>query len=129
MARPRRNVDWPRPGGDDTWTADPRPASSRRSSPAFRDPGPFSPLIGGIVGGLLALWVTFVPCFLWIFLGAPYVERLRRVRRLTSALTAITAAVVGVILNLALWFGLHVLFARIGEHWYGPIRSRPAGAR
>lgn len=94
---------------------------------AFRDPGPFSPLFGGIAGGLLALWVTFVPCFLWIFLGAPYVERLRRVGWLAAALSAITAAVVGVILNLALWFALHVLFGRIDEVWWGPLRFyRPA---
>lgn len=93
----------------------------------FREPGPFSPLVGGIAGSLLALWVTFVPCFLWIFLGAPYVERLRRIGWLSAALTAITAAVVGVILNLALWFALHVLFARIDEEWHGPLRLyRPA---
>jgi chromate transporter, chromate ion transporter (CHR) family len=88
----------------------------------FREPEPFSPLAGGIVGGLLALWVTFVPCFLWIFLGAPYVERLRHVAWLSAALTAITAAVVGVVLNLALWFTLHVVFARIEERWFGPLR-------
>jgi chromate transporter len=61
-------------------------------------------------GGLLTTWVTFAPCFLWIFLGAPYVERLRENEALSAALAAITAAVVGVILNLAIWFGLHVLF-------------------
>lgn len=88
----------------------------------FRDPGPFSPLAGGIVGGLLALWVTFVPCFLWIFLGAPYIERLRHVSWLSAALTGITAAVVGVVLNLAVWFALHVVFARVDDQWYGPLR-------
>lgn len=88
----------------------------------FRAPGPFGPLAGGIIGGTVALWTTFVPCFLWIFLGAPYVERLRHVQWLTGALSAITAAVVGVILNLALWFALHVLFAQVGERWFGPIR-------
>ncbi|NJO56423.1 MAG: chromate transporter [Rhodospirillales bacterium] len=88
----------------------------------FREPGPFTPMIGGLVGGSLALWVTFVPCFLWIFLCAPYVDRLRHVRWLNGALSAITAAVVGVILNLALWFGLHVVFAQIDEQWIGPIR-------
>jgi chromate transporter len=77
---------------------------------AFRDPGGLSPLLAGVLGGLLTTWVTFVPCFLWIFLGAPYVERLRGNRALSAALTAITAAVVGVILNLAVWFALHVVF-------------------
>lgn len=68
------------------------------------------PLLGGLLGGLLATWVTFAPCFLWIFLGAPYVERTRHIRAFAHALAAITAAVVGVILNLAVWFSLHVLF-------------------
>jgi chromate transporter len=89
---------------------------------AYRAPGPFEPLMAGILGGLLATWVTFVPCFLWIFLGAPYVERLRGKRRLSAALATITAAVVGVMLNLAVWFALHVLFARIDELWFGPVR-------
>ena len=61
----------------------------------------------------ITTWVTFVPCFLWIFLGAPYVERLRRNKALSAALSAITAAVVGVVLNLAIWFGLHVVFAEV----------------
>jgi chromate transporter len=77
---------------------------------AFRDPGALPPLAAGVLGGLLTTWVTFAPCFLWIFLGAPYIERLRGNRALSAALTAITAAVVGVILNLALWFALHVVF-------------------
>ncbi|OYD83368.1 chromate efflux transporter [Azospirillum brasilense] len=77
---------------------------------AFRDPGALPPLLAGALGGLLTTWVTFVPCFLWIFLGAPYVEALRGNRALSGALSAITAAVVGVVLNLAAWFGLHVLF-------------------
>ena len=77
---------------------------------AFRDAGGLSPLMAGTLGGLLATWVTFTPCFLWIFLGAPFIERLRDNQVLTAALTAITAAVVGVILNLAVWFGLHVIF-------------------
>ncbi|MBK8208971.1 MAG: chromate efflux transporter [Rhodospirillales bacterium] len=89
---------------------------------AYRHPGPFDPMTAGILGGMLATWVTFVPCFLWIFLGAPWVERLRDRRRLNAALAAITAAVVGVILNLALWFALHVLFGRIDERWFGPVR-------
>lgn len=81
---------------------------------AFRDPGTLSPLTAGILGGLLTTWVTFSPCFLWIFLGAPYVERLRDNRGLAAALSAITAAVVGVILNLAMWFALHVVFGEVG---------------
>ncbi len=81
---------------------------------AFRDPGPLSPLMAGTLGGLLTTWVTFVPCFLWIFLGAPHIERLRENKALSAALTAITAAVVGVILNLAVWFALHVLFREVG---------------
>ena len=79
---------------------------------AFRDPGALPPLLAGALGGLLTTWVTFVPCFLWIFLGAPFVEALRGNKALGGALAAITAAVVGVILNLAVWFALHVLFAR-----------------
>ena len=82
---------------------------------AFRDPGPLAPLVAGALGGLLTTWVTFVPCFLWIFLGAPYVEALRSNRALSAALAAITAAVVGVVLNLAVWFGLHVLFAEVRQ--------------
>ena len=82
---------------------------------AFRDPGTLPPLVAGTLGGLLTTWVTFVPCFLWIFLGAPFVEALRGNRVLGGALAAITAAVVGVILNLAIWFALHVLFAEITE--------------
>ncbi len=77
---------------------------------AFRDASGLPPLIAGTLGGLLTTWVTFTPCFLWIFLGAPFIERLRDNKVLTAALTAVTAAVVGVILNLAIWFGLHVVF-------------------
>ncbi|MDP2356582.1 MAG: chromate efflux transporter [Beijerinckiaceae bacterium] len=77
---------------------------------AFRDSGSLSPLMAGTLGGLLTTWVTFTPCFLWIFLGAPFIERLRDNKALTAALTAVTAAVVGVVLNLAVWFGLHVVF-------------------
>ena len=80
------------------------------------------PLAGGIGGALVALWFTFVPCFLWIFAGAPHVEKLRDVKWLSAALTAVTAAVVGVIANLAFWFGLHVLFARLDEESAGPLR-------
>jgi len=80
---------------------------------AYRNPGPFSPLVGGIVGSVLTTWVTFVPCFFWIFLGAPYIERLRGNKQLSAALSAITAAVVGVVLNLAVWFSLHTLFGEV----------------
>jgi chromate transporter len=74
------------------------------------------PLLAGTLGGMLATWVTFTPCFLWIFLGAPFSERLRGNRALAAAMAAITAAVVGVILNLAIWFGLHTLFAEVAEY-------------
>lgn len=80
---------------------------------AFRDAGSLPPLIAATLGAVLTTWVTFVPCFLWIFAGAPFVERLRGNRALSSALTAITAAVVGVILNLALWFAIHTLFGQV----------------
>jgi chromate transporter len=77
---------------------------------AFRAPGMFQPLVAGALGGLLATWVTFTPCFLWIFVGAPYIEQLRGAKLLSGALSAITAAVVGVILNLAVWFAIHAMF-------------------
>ena len=79
---------------------------------AWREPGALPPLLAATLGGLLTTWVTFVPCFLWIFFGAPFVEALRSNKALGAALGAITAAVVGVILNLAVWFALHVLFAK-----------------
>lgn len=82
---------------------------------AFRDPGMLEPMLAGTLAALLATWVTFVPCFLWIFLGAPYVEILRGNHSLNSALSSITAAVVGVVFNLAVWFALHVIFAELGE--------------
>jgi chromate transporter len=77
---------------------------------AFRAPGGLDPLLAGTLGAMLVLWATFAPCFLWIFVGAPYVEALRNNQAISAALAAVTAAVVGVIANLALWFGLHVLF-------------------
>jgi len=80
---------------------------------AYRDAGALPPLVAGTLGGLLATWVTFTPCFLWIFVGAPFIERLRDNKALTGALTAITAAVVGVILNLALWFAVHTIFHEV----------------
>ena len=80
---------------------------------AFRSPGSLPPLLAGALGGMLTTWVTFVPCFMWIFAGAPFVETLRGNRALAAALAAITAAVVGVVLNLAVWFALHTLFAEL----------------
>lgn len=82
---------------------------------AWRDPGALAPLTAGVLGGLLTTWVTFCPCFLWIFAGGPYMERLRANRAVAAALAAITAAVVGVILNLAVWFALHVVFREVGS--------------
>ncbi len=77
---------------------------------AFRAPGILPPLLAGALGGLLATWVTFTPCFLWIFAGASYIEQLRGNQFLTGALSTITAAVVGVVLNLAIWFAIHTMF-------------------
>jgi chromate transporter len=87
---------------------------------AFRDSGTLHPLAAATLGAMLTTWVTFVPCFLWIFAGAPFVERLRGNQALSAALTAITAAVVGVILNLALWFAIHALFRQVRAIWIGP---------
>ncbi len=82
---------------------------------AFRHAGELSPLSAALFASVLVTWVTFVPCFLWIFVGAPYIEGLARNRALTAALTAVTAAVVGVILNLAVWFSLNSLFGHLTE--------------
>src|SRR5664280_2637377 len=89
---------------------------------AFREAAPFTPLSAGLLGAALTTWVTFVPSMLWIFAGAPFIEQLRSNRRLTGALAAITAAVVGVILNLSVWFALHVLFGTVTERHAGPLR-------
>ncbi len=89
---------------------------------AFRDASPFSPVVAGILGALMTTWVTFTPSMLWIFVGAPFVEQLRANRRLSGALAAITAAVVGVILNLTVWFALHVLFGDVQERHTGWLR-------
>jgi chromate transporter len=78
----------------------------------LRAPAPFTPLVGGLLAAALTTWVTFVPCFVWIFALAPWMERLERAPRLKGALAGITAAVVGVIANLSVWFALHVLFSR-----------------
>jgi chromate transporter len=89
---------------------------------AFRDAAPFSPITAGILGALMTTWVTFTPSMLWIFVGAPFVEQLRANQRLSGALAAITAAVVGVILNLTVWFALHVLFGHVQEKQIGWLR-------
>ena len=82
---------------------------------AYRSPGVLDPMVAGCLGALVTTWVTFAPCFLWIFLGAPYIEALRGNRVLGLALTGITAAVVGVVLNLAIWFGLRVMFDDLAD--------------
>jgi chromate transporter len=87
---------------------------------AYRAPGALSPMLAGTLGGLLATWVTFIPCFLWIFLGAPFVEVIKGNKALHAAMSAITAAVVGVVLNLAIWFAIHTVFR---QTW--PLRAGP----
>jgi chromate transporter len=89
---------------------------------AYRDAAPFSPVTAGVISSALTTWVTFVPPMLLIFAGAPFIEQLRSNQRLSGALAAITAAVVGVILNLTVWFVLHVLFAQVEEVHAGPLR-------
>jgi chromate transporter len=89
---------------------------------AYQRTNAANPLLAGVVGSLIMLWSTFVPCFLWIFVGAPYIENLRRNKRLSAALRAITAAVVGVVMNLAVWFGLHVIFGSVSERTFGIIQ-------
>jgi chromate transporter len=91
---------------------------------AFRAPEPFAPYAAAVLASLIATWMTFVPCFLWIFVGAPYIEALRGNRSLSAALSGITAAVVGVVLNLAIWFGLHVLFGEVNDSWAYGVRLR-----
>ncbi|MDH7945142.1 chromate efflux transporter [Pseudohongiella sp. SYSU M77423] len=80
---------------------------------AFREAGALDPFTAGILASVLVTWVTFVPCFLWIFLGAPYVENMRDNKTVSAALSAVTAAVVGVMMNLAIWFAVHVAFADV----------------
>jgi chromate transporter len=89
---------------------------------AYRDSAPFSPVAAGVIGAALTTWVTFVPPMLLIFAGAPFIEQLRSNQRLSGALAAITAAVVGVILNLTVWFALHVLFGSVEEKQAGWLR-------
>jgi len=86
---------------------------------AWQHPAGLSPLVAASSGALITTWATFTPCFLWIFLGGPYIEQLRGNAKLTSALSAITAAIVGVVLNLAVWFALHVFFPATGTmDWF-----------
>ena len=94
-------------------------ARPTRSACATSKPTPWASMN---CGSLLTTWVTFVPCFYWIFLGAPVVERLRSRPSLNAALSTITAAVVGVVLNLAVWFTLHTLFTEVAERHLGPVR-------
>ena len=89
---------------------------------AYRQPGVLSPVVSGVIGSIITTWVTFVPCFIWIFLGAPFIEYWRGNKSLTTALSGITAAVVGVVLNLAVWFALQTLFGTVNESHFGPAR-------
>ncbi len=89
---------------------------------AYRAPEPFTPLVAAVLGAGLTTWVTFAPCFLWIFALAPWIDRLGQAVWLKGGLAAVTAAVVGVIANLTAWFALHVLFARVGTLEAGPLR-------
>ena len=89
---------------------------------AWNHPGNLPPLMSATLGALVTTWTTFVPCFLWVFLGAPYIEKLRGQKQLTAALSTVTAAVVGVILNLAVWFGVHVIFPPTGNvDWFAVV--------
>jgi len=84
----------------------------------WNQPGQLSPLLAATLGALITTWVTFIPCFLWVFLGGPHIEQLRGNKRITMALSAVTAAVVGVVLNLAVWFALHVVHPQSGLDWF-----------
>jgi chromate transporter len=89
---------------------------------AWRDALPFGPVLAGLFASIVATWATFVPCFVWVFTGAPWVERLLHQPRLSGAMAGIGAAVVGAVLNLSVWFALHVLFARLQAQQAGPVR-------
>lgn len=88
---------------------------------AFRGSGVINPFLAGAIGAFVTVWVTFVPSFLWIFLGAPYIEALRGNRRLHAAMSTVTAAVVGVVLNLSVWFTLHTAFRQVDDVAVGPL--------
>lgn len=93
---------------------------------AYRNPEGLSPLLAGVIGSIVTTWVTYAPCFMWIFAGAPYIELLRGRAALNAALSTVTAAVVGVILNLSIWFAVHTLFARVDiDVWYGVKLTTP----
>src|SRR5947199_9839509 len=93
---------------------------------SFRSPGSRHPMLAATLGGLLATWCTFMPCFVWIGLGAPWIEKLRDNKPLNGALAGITAAVVGVILNLAIWFAQHTIFAEtLPVHAFGTSFEAP----
>ena len=89
---------------------------------AFRTPEPFTPLVAGIIGAGLTTWITFAPCFMWIFALAPWIERMENARRLKGGLSTLTAAIVGVIANLSVWFALHAIFTRVGERSFDALR-------
>ena len=93
---------------------------------SYQHPGSLDPLAAGVLGAIVATWATFAPCFLWIFLGAPFIEQLRGNQRLAMGLTTITAAVVGVVLNLAVWFAVNTLFTTVtsARSWVAPSPSR-----
>ncbi len=88
---------------------------------AYRNPGDLNPWVAGVLGATLVVWVTFVPCFLFVFLGAPHIEGLRHNRKLSAALSGVTAAVVGVIANLSIFFSVHTLFSTTTTHNWGPV--------
>jgi chromate transporter len=88
---------------------------------AYHDPGGLDPWVAAVIASLLTTWVTFVPCFVFVFVGAPYVERLRGNHALSSVLTGIMAAVVGVIANLAIYFAIHTLFSEVSTYTWGPV--------
>jgi chromate transporter len=89
---------------------------------AWRDATPFEPMVAGLLASVVATWATFVPCFVWIFTGAPWIERLVHQPRLAGAMAGVGAAVVGAVLNLSLWFALHVLFRELEAMQVGPVR-------
>lgn len=92
----------------------------------WNQPGHLTPIVAATFGALITTWVTFTPCFLWVFLGGPHIEQLRGKKQLTMTLSAVTAAVVGVILNLAIWFALHVMFPNKGADWFAIVLSLAA---
>jgi chromate transporter len=92
---------------------------------AYHDPGSLNPWVAAVLASLLTTWVTFVPCFVFVFVGAPYVERLRGNHALSAALTGIMAAVVGVIANLAIYFAIHTLFRDVSTVTWGPVQLQP----